>query len=150
MSDLAMSRRAVTRAIAILPAIAATPGIAASTNDPDAAIKAAWEQRCKAYRTYNELPWSDELGEETPEEQAQWAIIEETEDVIRSTLAKTLEGVEIQLWIGAQRADASSALENAALDRDLPALERSDAAEKRSVEFLVAALRSLRSMGGVA
>ena len=44
MSDLAMSRRAVTRAIVTLPAFAAVPAIAAE-HDPDAAIKAAWDGR---------------------------------------------------------------------------------------------------------
>lgn len=49
MNDLAVSRRAVTRAIVTLPALAAAPALAATTIRSDAALKTAWNKLMAEY-----------------------------------------------------------------------------------------------------
>lgn len=149
MSDLAMSRRAVTRAIVTLPAIAAAPALAADY-DPDAAIKAAWERRQTAYTRYSLLPFADEPGEYTPEEKNLWAIVDQAEEEIRAAVAKTPEGVAIQLWVALYHV-VSGREHDAMITRgDLDGLARVDKELDWNGRFVISALRSLRSMGGVA
>ena len=118
----------------------------------DAAIVEAWERRKAAYDVYNALPFADErrgqvitVGGYTPEEAAQWAIIDAAEDVIRSTVASTPEGVAIQLWTQlshcCERED-----EAAALQRDLTHFEAQGDLLDWTERMTVAALRSLATM----
>lgn len=118
-----------------------------AANEGDEDIFNAWDRRRAARVRYNALPHSiidsDDLS---PEEQAEWNIIDAAEEVIRSTVAATPEGVAIQLWTAFQNFTTSGWEEDACLARDLPALEAREDEMDWRVRLILAALRSLKSM----
>lgn len=71
------------------PALAALVVVPAMATDHDAEIVEAWRTRKAAYARYNALPMADAVGDMTPEERTEWAIIDRSEAVIRTTIAKT-------------------------------------------------------------
>lgn len=144
------TRRSLLIAAPAVAALAAIPA-AALANDPDAAIKAAWQRRQVAYAEYNSLPPDQpglEEGEcETPDEKRCWVIIDEAEEVIRSTKAKTVAGVTIQLWCALYHS-VGLGIEDAAITRgDFDWLAANDERLDWSARLALAAMRSLRSMG---
>lgn len=115
---------------------------------PDAELIAAWERRMAAWVRYNALPFS-ELPDEThsPEEAECWAIIEDAEEVIRSSCAKSPRGVEIQLWTSLFHSASTSDDDNAAMERgDLGYFEGKGDSLNWNVRLAIAALKSLRAM----
>ncbi len=125
--------------------------MAQSQQEPDAAILAAWDKRGAAYATYETLAEHTGDGPYSPEEQAQWDIIDMAELLIRNVPAKTVRGAEIQLWcafyhiVGAQAGET-----NAALRADLEWFEGRDDDLDWSEKLVVSAIRSLRAIGGAA
>src|SRR3546814_6875673 len=75
----------------------APDGATTFTNN-DAAILAAWDRRAAAFAILQALPDNPRGDGETPERHAQWAIIDAAEAEIRSSVATTARGAEIQLW----------------------------------------------------
>lgn len=132
----------IAAAIADLDRLAPTLGT-------DEAILAAWERRAAAYARYNALPHSEEPGGAyTPEEQAEWDIIDAAEEIIRSHVAATPQGVAVQLWAALQHTTDYRWDDEACQRRDLTTLEsRSDELDW-NIRLVVAALRSLKSMEG--
>lgn len=122
-----------------------------SQPNPDAAILAAWEKRAAAYATYETLAEHTGDGPYSPEEQAQWDIIDMAELLIRNVPAKTVRGAEIQLWCGFYHVVGAQAGEtNAALRADLEWFEARDDDLDWSEKLIVASIRSLRAIGGAA
>lgn len=124
--------------------------MSAAAND-DAAILAAWEQHKAARATYDALPHSElPMQEYTPEELEQWAIMDATEEVIRSTKATTLTGVEIQLWtaLGHSLNDNDECV--AALRGDLAWFDAREADFDWIDRLTLSAIRSLRTIASAA
>lgn len=114
----------------------------------DTALTEAWQRRVDAYHAYNALPHCETPGEVyTPAEKAQWAKIDAAENVIRSTLASTPEGVSIQLWTQLSHNITDRADEAATLRRDLAHFEAQGDMLDWTERLTVAALRSLASFG---
>lgn len=112
----------------------------------DDVLHAAWERRIEALSVYNALPHSEKDGEPyTPEEAAQWAIIDAAEDVIRSTVASTPEGVAIQLWTLMGHSVSQREDEEATHRRDLDYFEARGNKLDWAERLTVAALRSLQA-----
>lgn len=149
MTDLTLSRRAVTRAIATLPAISIAPS-AISGIDPDAAIKAAWERRKAAYAEYNRLSGADDgTGESGRKKNEQYDIIDRAEEEICSSVARTPDGVAIQLWVSLYHILFEREFDEMITRGDLEGLARCDKELDWNGRFIVAALQSLRAMGAV-
>lgn len=124
---------------------------AASPAKPDATILDAWERHKAARATYETLPVSDDPDlTYTPDEQAQWDIIDATEDTIRANVATTPQGVEVQLWValGHLLTDARDC--EAALRGDIAYFSRDDTEFDWIDRLILSAIRSLRAMGGAA
>lgn len=115
--------------------------------NPDAAIVNAWSRRVEAWRQYNALP-CDAEPETTKAEQAVWAIIDDAENEIRTAVARTPEGIAIQLWAALASLSASNYREDeeAVARRDLAHLESKAAGFEWGDRNVIAALRSLRGM----
>jgi hypothetical protein len=141
-----ISRRSLLKAAPAAAVILAAPAVAMS--DPDAAILAAWERREAAYTRYNALPIHEGPGDYSPEEQAEWAIIDAAEDVIRNTVATTPQGAAIQLWTQLSHNVSQRDDEVATLRRDLSYFEAQGDMLDWTERLTVAALRSLASMEG--
>ena len=109
----------------------------------DAAIQAAWDRRAAAYEAYNLLPYDEAVGEYTPEEAAQWAIIDEAEKVIRSTVATSPIGVAIQLWTSLAHSLGTRDDEAATLRRDLQYFDEREIELDWTDRLVIAAIRSL-------
>lgn len=129
-----------------LPAASKSPA-----SHPDADILAAWGRRSVASAIYSGLPFSDCPNTAyTPEEQAQVEIMDAAEEAIRAVAATTPRGVEIQLWTALvhieQTQDAEAAINIMDLDWFLMDEERFD----WPVRLILAALKSLRAIGGAA
>lgn len=123
--------------------------LAAKRADADSEILAAWERRTAAYERYDVLPISDDPtpGEPyTPEEAAEWAIIDEAEEAIAAAVATTPRGVAIQLWTALRHCVTSSAHEEAVHRRDLAALEADAEELDGQGNWLLAAIKSLQAM----
>jgi hypothetical protein len=125
------------------------PALASVPDHPDADILSAWERRRAAHARYSALPPCDAPGcAMSPQEAAEWEIIETAEEAIRSAVARTPRGVAIQLWTslahnsGSNEADAAIEREDLGFFDDL-----SDRADW-NVRLAVAALRSLKAMEG--
>jgi hypothetical protein len=146
------TRRSLLAAIPVA-AIAAPviPAMALGAEHPDAALIEAWERRSAAYKRYNLLPLSDEVGvpvgNYTQAEAAEWAIIDAAEEVIQSTVASTPEGVAIQLWAMLTHTVTHHDEERATLTRDLAFFNASDEDQDWTVRLILAAIRSLEGMG---
>ena len=130
------------------PAIAALVAVPAMATDHDAEIIEAWRTRKAAYARYNVLPMMDGPGDMTPEEQAEWLIIDSTEAVIRTTVARTPRGVAVQLWVAFQHALTSRADDAAAQSANL-AYFADDSELDWTERMTLAALRSLAAQGAV-
>ncbi|MEO6151868.1 MAG: hypothetical protein ABIT09_01245 [Croceibacterium sp.] len=141
------TRRALLKA-APLTAIAAAMPAAALVPGGDTALTEAWNRRVAAFSAYNELPYSDTDGEPyTPEEAAQWAIINAAEDLIRSTDATTPNGIAIQLWTQFSHSVTDRMDEAATQRRDLAYFEAQGDRLDWTERLTLAALRSLQTMG---
>ena len=118
----------------------------ARDNSTDTLIEQAWQTRRAAYDRYNALPFSEDPNvAETPEERAEWAIIDQIEETIRSTVASTPRGAAIQLWTALQHTVTSRPDEAAALRRDLQHFQI-EHHHDWDVRLILAALRSLEAM----
>lgn len=134
-----------------MAALFATVPTLAFAQAPDAAIEAAWQRRQSAYATYNAQPIDQpgiEPGEvETPEEKRLWAIIDESEEVIRLTVAGTPRGVSNQLWCCLYHSVRGVADDAAITRGDLAVLSANEADFNWNVRLALAAQRSLIAMG---
>ena len=142
------TRRAILAAVIAAPALAATASTVWATTTPDAAIEAAWQRRQAAYVAYNAIPpdYSPDAPSETPEEAKLWATVNESEDVIRSTTARTPRGAMLQLWC-AMYHSVMNGDDDAALTRgDFAALDRMDEKLEWNARLVLAALRSLQTI----
>ncbi len=114
----------------------------------DDALIDAWARRSAAYDQYNALPHSaTDAAAYSPDEQAQWDIIDAAEAVICSTIAKTPEGVAVQLWTQLSHRVIDRADDAAAFRRDLPHFEALGDRLDWTERLTVAALKSLSSFG---
>ena len=118
-----------------------------TTMTADAAIIEAWNARAVAFATLPGLRSTATSDEDTPEEKAQWAIIDAAEQVIHAETATTPRGAELQLWtslyylfLGNEQVDATHRCD---LDWFLERAEDFDWSER----LVFAALRSLRGQG---
>jgi hypothetical protein len=138
--------------LAGIPAVAALtlPAIPLiQSNDDDAALIEAFNRRQRARAEYNALPddkWVLEDGY-TPEEARLWAIVDEAEEQIRSAVAKTLQGVMIQIWIALAHTVGGREDDNAITRGDLDQLLAKEEAFDWNARLALAALRSLKAMG---
>ena len=140
-------RRLLMAAPAVAVAVAIPSGAFAHPPQGDAAIQAAWNRRVEASRIYDALPFSDADGEPyTPEERVQWAIIDAAEEFIRSTVAKTPQGVVIQLWAQLSHNVTHRDDEAATRRRDLAYFEAMNEALDWTERLTIAAIRSLQGM----
>lgn len=130
--------------------ISAPDGATTFTNNDDAAIIAAFERRAAAFATLQELPDRPQGEGETPERHAQWAIVDAAEAEICTSVATTARGAEIQLWCAAvyqfDDAEDEGPCYHADLDYFTAQGDRPDWKDR----LLIAALRSLRAIGGAA
>lgn len=116
---------------------------------PDAPIIDAWERRKEAHDRYNALP-GDEVDPDPVVAAAhrdQWAIIDECEEVIRSTVATTTKGAAIQLWAAVAHQVTSRADDQAVTRGDLADLTTRETDHDWTVRLALSALRSLEGMG---
>ena len=130
------------------PAVAALVAVPAMATDHDAEIIAAWRTRKAAYSRYNVLPMADGPGDMTPEERAEWAIIDKAEAIIRTSVARTPRGVAVQLWVAFQHGLTSRADDAAAQSANL-AYFADDSGLDWTQRMTLAALRSLAAQGAV-
>ena len=142
-NNTSLSRRAIIGGVGLAAvACASLPTKAVSpTASPDYAIEAAWERRQTAYAAYQD---ADDLNEE----QRFWSVVDEAEEVIRSSIALTGRGVLIQLWCSLYHSTAClSAKQDAVVTRgDFDALDAEDGALDWSARMMLAAMRSLKAM----
>lgn len=126
--------------------------IAPAPDAPDAAILAAWERHKSAHAVYAALPFGEALplGSYTPEEQEQWDVIDAAEAVMKNTLATTPVGVECQLWVSLCHSLTDRKDEQAARDRNLDYFLADEGRFDWTDRLVIAAIRSLRAMGGAA
>ena len=130
------------------PTIAALVAVPAMATDHDSGIIEAWRTRKAAYARYNVLPMMDGPGGMTPEEQAEWAIIDKAEAIIRTSVAKTPRGTAVQLWVAFQHGLNGRADDAAAQSANL-AYFTDDSRFDWTEKMAIAALRSLAAQGGV-
>ena len=123
--------------------ISAPEGATTFTNN-DAAITAAWDRRATAFLAVRALPDDPATGGETDEQSEQWAIIDAAEAEIRSGVATTARGAEIQLWCAAvyqfDDAEDEAPCYRGDLDYFIAQGDKRDWKDR----LLLAALRSLR------
>ncbi len=113
------------------------------------AIETAWNEWKAAYDALEALPLPP--ADDAPmsaEEKAAWAIIDKCEVTIRSSVATSPGGVAAQVWIALRHSVTERDHDLAAGRTDLDALEALGGALDWNVRCMVAALRSLASMGG--
>lgn len=122
----------------------APEGATTFTNN-DAAITAAWDRRAAAFLAVRALPDDPTTGGETDEQSAEWAIIDAAEEDIRSSVAATSRGAEIQLWCAAvyqfDDAEDEAPCYRGDLDYFIAQGDKRDWKDR----LLLAALRSLRA-----
>jgi hypothetical protein len=121
------------------------------TTKDDADILAAWGRRSVASAIYSCLPFSDCPSKEyTPEEAEQVDIMDAAEEAIHEATAITPRGAAIQLWTALshieQNKDDEAAINIMDLDWFLMDEERFD----WPTRLILAAIKSLRAMGGAA
>lgn len=112
----------------------------------DDAILATWQRRVDAYRRHNLLPFSETDEPYTPEEAAEWGIIDRAEETIRSTVASTPAGVAAQLWTALGHMVTPKAQDDATMRQDLAVFDAIDGEMDWNVRLVLAALRSLKAM----
>lgn len=144
MDRTRMSRRAILAATPIL-ALPALPALGAS--NPDAALFAAWERRCGAYRVLEVVAGTNVYPEPMdPREAAAWDIVDEAEKVIHHATARTVDGVAIQIWTALHHEMNDGFHDAKIAGRDVAAL-RADKGLDWTPKLMVAALASLSTMG---
>lgn len=123
------------------PATAATCG----PDAPDAAIVSAWHRRVAAHGMIagGELDGSDAALA------PYWAVVDECDKLIQSTVAKTPGGIEVQIWTALHNSSAYVRdEEQAILQMDLDYLSAHASDFDWDARPMIAALRSLRAMAG--
>ena len=136
----------ITEDMARLAAAPINTAAVAETEANDAEIIGAWNTRHAAYDQFNALPFSDEPDTaQTPEERAQWAIIDATEETIRATIAASPHGAAIQLWTALQHDITDRQDEAAVLRRDLEWF-KDDKGQDWTIRLILSALRSLNAI----
>lgn len=117
----------------------------------DAAILAAWERYRVARSNYDALPFSDcPNGSYTPAEREQINAMDAAEKELQASVAETPQGIEPVLWLALMQMVSSRSDEGAALRTDLSYFLDNETAHDWNVRLIVAAIRSLRKMGGAA
>ncbi len=117
----------------------------------DAAILEAWGRRSVASAIYSGLPFSDcPNAAYTPEEKAQIDIMDAAEKQICDATATTPQGVAIQLWTALAHIEQDREPESAINIMDLDWFLLDETRFDWSVRLILAALKSLRAMGGEA
>lgn len=122
-------------------ALAVTP----KNNWPDAAIVSAWHRRVAAHGMIagGELDGSDAALA------PYWAVVDECDKLIQSTVAKTPGGIEVQIWTALHNSSAYVRNEEQAiLHMDLDYLTAHASDFDWDARPMIAALRSLRAMAG--
>lgn len=146
------TRRALLKMGTAVASFAGIPALAqgATFTDPDAALSKAWDRRQRAYAVYNAIPPNDTLDgpSMTPEEIRLWEIIDTAEEVIQSTTARTPHGASIQLWCALHYSILRREDDDAVTRGDLAAIDRHDSELDWNARLVLAALRSLQTMGG--
>lgn len=118
---------------------------------PDAEIVIAWGRRAVASAIYSSLPFSDCPGKAyTPEEAEQIDIMDDAEKVIHDATATTPRGVEVQLWTALVHIEQDRDTEAAINIMDLDWFLMDETRFDWSTRLILAALKSLRAMGGAA
>lgn len=124
----------------------APDGATTFTTKNDKAIIEANQRRLAAYAELDRLATSS-ADNRSPDEEAQWAIIDAAEMVLMTSIATTPQGLEAQLWTALhnhyQDAEPAEAANRADLDWFNAKHEELDWTDK----LFVAALRSVRAMG---
>lgn len=138
------SRRAIIggAGLAAVASIALPIKAFSQTESPDYVIEAAWTRRQGAYAEF--LAAAEDLSEE----QRLWAVVDDAEEVIRSTAARTNRGVLIQLWCALYHSTAATSQEqdDAITRGDFDAVDREDAGLDWNARLMLAAMRSLKAM----
>jgi hypothetical protein len=158
MRTLPSSRRDVMRALATL-SVASVPTMgmasaglmtATSSQAEDAIINSAWKQRQDAYAAYNALPAYDGpvAGGYALGERELWNVIDDAEEVIRSSTAATPRGAIIQLWCAMYHSITGRKDDDAVTRGDFAALDRIDSDLDWNARLMLAAIRSLQLMEG--
>lgn len=135
-------------AIALLPTI---PGTLKA--DPDAVLEAAWNRWRDARATYNAAPFANDVEDPAQhdaavaEENRLWAIMDEAEETIRATPAKTPRGAQIQLWIALVGSIDTREQDEALTRGDLAAILATEDRLDWNARLIVAALHSLDNQG---
>jgi hypothetical protein len=129
-------------------AIRAVRGITAKPEENDAAIISAWERRLAAFDVLQELPDNPQGEGETPERAAQWAIVDAAEAEIQSAVACTPRGAELQIWTSVTFLFDSAEDEAPCYRADFDYFAAKGDALDWTERLLLAAIRSLRAMGG--
>ncbi|MGH6697588.1 hypothetical protein [Sphingopyxis sp.] len=128
----------------------APDGATTFTNQADPAIIAAFDRRATAFLAVRALPDDPTARGETDEQSAQWAIVDAAEKEICNAVAATPRGAELQLWTAVVYLFTDAEDEAPCFRADLgwfnAKFDRLDWQEK----LTVAALRSLREIGGAA
>lgn len=128
----------------------APDGATAFTTNDDAKLIAAWDRRAAAFLAARELPDHAATGGNTDEQEAQWAIIDVAEAEIVATVATTARGAEIQLWAAAvyqfDDAEDEAPCYRGDLDYFVAQGDKRDWKDR----LFIAAIKSLRAMGGAA
>lgn len=114
----------------------------------DADILAAWERFAANRKAVGELREEDPAYE--AEEARLWDVVHADEVFIGESLAKTLRGVEIQLWCIVSHDVPQWDWELAVFRRDISAFDGLDEHLDWPTRVTLQAIRSLRAMGGAA
>lgn len=113
------------------------------TTIADADILSAWGRYQAAREAYDcDTP----LGEGPATEKE----MNDAEEVIRSTIAATPKGAEIQAWIALAHVASGRDADEAAYRGDLAWFDQRDSERDWVERLLLATIRSLRSIGGAA
>lgn len=130
--------------------ISAPDGATTLTTNDDAAIIAAFERRAAAFATLDGLPDPATTGAGSPEQEAQWAIIDAAEAEICTSIATTPRGAELQLWTAAVYQFDAAEDEGPCYRADLGHFTAQGDKLDWKDRLFIAALQSLRAMGGAA
>lgn len=109
----------------------------------DSAILAAWERRVAAHSmiTAGEVGASDDAAD------PHWAIVDECDKLIHSTVAQTPRGIEVQIWTALHNSSAYVKVEEQAiLAMDLDYVSEHVKDFDWDARAMIAAIRSLRAM----
>ena len=116
-----------------------------TTTTADAAIIEAWSARSQAFAKLPGLRPAD-TDDYTPDEQAEWAIIDAAEKVIHAGTAATPQGAEAQLWTSLYYLFIDNEQVNATHRCDVDWFLARDEDFDWSERLAFAAIRSLRAM----